>query len=77
MASLESQIHLLKQGLALMLSYPESRALGDLETGLEIAVKALNDSAQINKKADAEYTAIMEAEKEEKAQRAQRAAESP
>lgn len=73
-SSLEVQIHRLKEGLALLLSYPASKAVGDLETGLQIAVGALHASADIQKKADAEKAAILEREKEEKAQRAQDAA---
>lgn len=73
-SALEFQIHRLKEGLALLLSYPASKAVGDLETGLQIAVGALHASADIQKKADAERAAILQEEKEDKAQRAQRAA---
>jgi len=73
-SSLETQIHRLKEGLGLLLSYPASKAVDDLENGLQIAVGALHASADIQKKADAERAAILQEEKEEKAQRAQRAA---
>lgn len=72
--SLEVQLHRLKEGLGLLLGYPETRSIDDLETGLKIAVKALNDSAEIQRKADAEKADIMEREQQEKARRAQRAA---
>jgi hypothetical protein len=75
-AALEEQIHRLKEGLALMLSYPTTKAIGDMETGLQIAVDALNASANIQKKADTEREAIRQQEKEDKAKRAQKAAES-
>ena len=74
--ALEVQLHKLKEGLALMLTYPETQAIGDLQAGLEIAVGSLNASADIKKKADAEYAAIMQREKDEKARRAQKAADA-
>lgn len=73
---LEVELHNLKKGLALMLTYPESRAVGDLEAGLAMAVNALNASNDIKKKADSEHAAIMQREKDEKARRAQQAAQA-
>ena len=73
-SGLEVEIHRLKEGLALLLSYPQSNAIGDLETGLEIAVKALHAAADIQKNADEELVAIKQREKDKKAQRAQKAA---
>ena len=74
--SLEAQIHKMKKGLGILLSYPETQAAGDLETGLETAVSAMNAIGQIQKQADAERARILEQEKEEKAKRAQKAAEA-
>ena len=73
-SALEVQIHRLKEGLALLLSYPSTLSVDDLETGLEIAVGALHASADIQKKADAERAAILKQEKEDKARRAHKAA---
>lgn len=75
-SALEVEIHRMKEGLALLLGYPETRALGDLETGLQTTVSAMNAMAGIQKKADAEYSRIMEQEKQDKARRAQQAAEA-
>lgn len=72
--ALEVELHNLKKGLALMLTYPESKAVGDLEAGLKIAVGALNASNEIKKKADAEKAAIYQREEDEKAERARKAA---
>ena len=72
--ALEVQLHRLKEGLALLLGYPASQALGDLEQGLQLAVDAMHASADIQKKADEERAAILEEEKEEKARRARKAA---
>lgn len=74
--SLEVEIHRMKEGLGILLGYPETRAIGDLQTGLEITVSAMNTMAEIQQKADAEYARIMEQEKQEKARRAQKAAEA-
>ena len=73
---LEEQIYILKEGIANLLAYPESRAIGDLETGLQQSVGALNAMAVIQQKADAERAEILKKEKEEKARRAQKAAEA-
>ena len=75
-SALEVQIHRLKEGLGLLLGYPSTKAVGDLDSGLQIAVDALNASADIQKKADTEREAIRQQEKEEKAKRAQKAAEA-
>ncbi len=75
-SALEVELHNLKKGLALMLTYPESKAVGDLEAGLKIAVASLNASNEIKKKADAEKAAILQREQDEKAVRAQKAAEA-
>ena len=66
-SALEVQIHRLKEGLGLLLGYPSTKAVGDLDSGLQIAVDALNASADIQKKADTEREAIRQQEKEEKA----------
>ena len=73
---LEVQIHRLNEELGLLLGYPSTKAVGDLDSGLQIAVDALNASADIQKKADTEREAIRQQEKEEKAKRAQKAAEA-
>lgn len=73
-SGLEIQLHRLKEGLALLLGYPQTKSIDDLETGLQIAIKALNDSAAIQKQADSERAAILQREKEERAKRAQKAA---
>ncbi|GMU55344.1 MAG: hypothetical protein AMXMBFR33_44900 [Candidatus Xenobia bacterium] len=75
-SALEVELHNLKKGLALMLTYPESKAVGDLEAGLKIAVASLNASNEIKKKADAERAAILQREQDEKAVRAQKAAQA-
>jgi hypothetical protein len=76
MGALETEIHRLKDGLDLLLSYPETLALGDLETGRQTAVSALNAMATIQKKADAERARILQSEQDDKARRAQQAAEA-
>jgi hypothetical protein len=73
--ALEVEIHRLKEGIATLLAYPASQAVGDLETGLEQSVNALNAMADIQAKADTERAAILQREKEEKARRAQKAAD--
>lgn len=75
-AALEEQIHKLKEGLGLMLAYPQTKSVEDMEAGLQIAVDSLNASANIQKKADTEREAIRQKEKEDKLKRAQKAAES-
>ena len=75
MGELETEIHRLKEGLGVLLSYPETLAIGDLETGLEASVSALKAMARVQKAADAEHAAIMEREREDKERRAQKAAE--
>jgi hypothetical protein len=75
-AALEEQIHRLKEGLGLMLSYPQTKSVEDMEAGLQIAVDSLNASANIQKKADTEREAIRQQEKEDKLKRAQKATES-
>ncbi|MBI3928662.1 MAG: hypothetical protein HY319_24190 [Armatimonadetes bacterium] len=74
--ALEVEIHRMKEGLALLLDYPQTRALGDLETGMQTAVSAMNAMADIQKKADTEYARIMQQEQEDKARRAQQAAQA-
>lgn len=73
-SGLEAELHRLKEGLTLMLSYPSSKDTADLDAGLQMAVGAMHASAEIQRKADAERAAIAEREKAEKAARAQRAA---
>ena len=73
-AGLEAELHRLKEGLTLMLSYPSTRDASELDAGLQLAVGAMHASAEIQMKADAERAAIAEREKQEKAARAQRAA---
>lgn len=75
-SALETEIHRLKDGLALLLSYPETLAIGDLEDGRREAVAALNAMAEIQKEADAERERILQSEREDKARRAQKAAEA-
>lgn len=71
--ALEVELHNLKRGLALMLTYPETGDAGDLNAGLQIAVNALNTSNDIKKKADAEKARIDAAAEEDKARRAAQA----
>ena len=73
-SGLEAEIHRLKEGLTLMLSYPSTRDMAELDAGLQMAVGAMHASADIQTKADAERAAITEREKQEKAARAQKAA---
>lgn len=73
---LEAQIHKMKEGLGILLSYPETQAVGDLEVGLQTAVSAMNEIDRIQGAADAERERIQEEEREEKARRAQKAAEA-
>ena len=75
-SSLEAELHRLKEGLGLLLSYPSTRSVDDLDTGLQIAVDALNATGAIQKQAEAERDVVRRQEKEEKAKRAQKAAES-
>lgn len=75
-SGLEAEIHRLKEGLGRLLNYPSSQSAEDLEAGLELSVSALNNSAEIQKKADAERAAILKREKEERAGRSQQAAEA-
>jgi hypothetical protein len=74
--ALEAQLLLIKEGTETMLAYATNSQIGELESGLDTVVKALKSAADIQKQADAEYAAIMEREKEEKAARAQKAAEA-
>lgn len=71
MAALETELHNLKRGLALMLTYPDTKSVPDLQEGLRIAVGALNSSNEVKKKADAEKAAILEREEQDKARRTQ------
>ena len=73
---LEVQIHQMKKGLGILLSYPETQAVGDLETGLELAVSAMNKIGEVQKAADSEVARIKDQEQEDKARRAQQAAEA-
>jgi len=73
---LEAQIYKMKEGLEILLSYPETQAVGDLEVGLQTAVSAMNEIDRIQGAADAERDRIQEEEREEKARRAQKAAEA-
>lgn len=73
---LEAQIHKMKKGLTILLSYPETQAVGDLDVGLETAVSAMNEIGRIQKAADAEAERIQQQEQEDKARRAQQAAEA-
>lgn len=76
MAALETELHNLKRGVALMLTYPDTRSVPDLQEGLRIAVAALNTANEVKKKADTEKAAIEERQAEDKARRAQQAAEA-
>ncbi|MFN8607676.1 MAG: hypothetical protein U0931_09100 [Vulcanimicrobiota bacterium] len=71
--SLEAELHRLKEGLGLLLGYPESKSESDLDEGLQMAVDAMHASAAIQKAADTEKAAIDARKKEEKARRAQAA----
>lgn len=73
---LEAQIHKMKEGLGILLSYPETQAVGDLEVGLKTAVDAMNAIAGVQTKADAEAARIAEEAKADRARRAQKAAEA-
>ena len=73
---LEGEIHRMKEGLGLLLSYPESRAIGDLEVGLETAVSAMNEIGKIQNAADDEHARLKQQEQEDKARRAEKAAQA-
>ena len=73
-SGLEAEIRKLKEGLGLMMAYATNNSIDDLDTGAEMAIKSLKDSVKVQKKAVAEYEAIVEREKAEKAQRAAKAA---
>lgn len=73
-SGLEAEVHRLKEGLTLLLSYPSTRDLAQLDAGLQLAVGAMHASAEIGKKSLAERDLVLEEEKKEKAARAQRAA---
>lgn len=72
--ALEEEIHNMKEGLGILLGYPDSLAVSDLDEGLHIAVSAMNEIANIQKAADEEQKAIAREEEEDKARRAQQAA---
>lgn len=71
--SLEAELHRLKEGLGLLLGYPQSKSESDLDEGLHMAVDAMHTSAAIQKAANVEKAAIDARKKEEKARRAQAA----
>lgn len=75
-SGLEAEIHKLKEGLGRLLNYPSSQSQEDLEVGLELAVNALNASAEIQKKAEVERAEVLQREKDERARRGQQAAEA-
>lgn len=75
-ASLEAELRKMKKGLGILLSYPETLAVGDLETGLATTASAMLQIKKIEHDADTERERLLEEEKEEKARRAQKAAEA-
>jgi len=75
-AGLETQLLRVKEGTETMLAYATNHQIGELEAGLETTVQGLKAAVDIQKQADAEYAVIMEREKEEKAERARKAAEA-
>jgi hypothetical protein len=75
-SGLEAEIHRMKEGLGLLLRYPQTMASSDIEEGHKMAVAAMNAMAVIQKEADAERARHKERLKEDKARRAQQAAEA-
>ena len=71
--ALEAELHRLKEGLTILLNYPETRNPEDLDVGLQTCIDAMNASRDIQKEAKAEKAAIDARKAEEKAKRAQAA----
>ncbi|MBX3165810.1 MAG: hypothetical protein KF760_00305 [Candidatus Eremiobacteraeota bacterium] len=71
--ALEVELHRLKEGLTVLLNYPNTQDQADLDSGLQTCIDAMNASRDIQKEAKIEKEAIDERKKEEKARRAQAA----
>lgn len=71
--ALEAELHRLKEGLTLLLGFPDSQNPADLDTGLQTCIDAMNASRDIQKEAKTEKAAIDARKAEEKARRAQAA----
>lgn len=72
--ALEAELHRLKEGLGLLLNYPNTKEKSDLDSGLQTCIDAMNASRDIQNEAKTEKEAIDERRKEEKARRAEAAA---
>lgn len=72
-SALEAELHRLKEGLTILLNYPNTQNRGDLDSGLQLCIDAMNASRDIQKEAKVEKEAIDERKKDEKARRAQAA----
>ena len=71
--ALEAELHRLKEGLTLLLNYPEAKNKADLDAGLQTCIDAMNASRDIQRAATIEKAAIDARKAEEKARRAQAA----
>ncbi len=71
--ALEAELHRLKEGLTILLSFPETQSREDLDIGLQTCIDAMNASRDIQKEAKTEKAAIDAHKAEEKARRAQAA----
>jgi len=71
--ALEAELHRLKEGLTILLNFPETQNPEDLEVGLQTCIDAMNASRDIQKAAKIEKAAIDARKAEEKAKRAQAA----
>ncbi|MBN9416426.1 MAG: hypothetical protein J0I12_13360 [Candidatus Eremiobacteraeota bacterium] len=72
--ALEVELHRLKEGLTLLLNFPSTKNQGDLDTGLQTCIDAMNASRDIQSEAKIEKAAIDERKRDEKARRAEAAA---
>lgn len=71
---LEAEVHRLKEGLTILLNYPNTKNEADLDAGLQLCSDAMYATREIKRAATVEAAAIEERKKEEKARRAQAAA---
>ncbi len=73
-SALEVELHRLKEGLTVLLNYPNTKDKSDLDSGLQTCIDAMNASRDIQTAALTEKEAIDERKKEEKTRRAEAAA---
>ncbi len=71
--ALEAELRRLKEGLTILLNFPETQSREDLDIGLQTCIDAMNASRDIQKEARTEKAAIDARKAEEKARRAQAA----